>query len=379
MDYYEILGVSKDASKDDIKKAYRKMAIKYHPDKNPDNPEAEARFKEVSEAYEVLSDDQKRQMYDRYGKEGVAGAGMGGAQGFSSMEEALRTFMGAFGGGGGGGSIFDSLFGGDGRAHGDFVQQGASKKASITISFEEAASGVEKELMITQFVVCSSCNGKRAASPSGIQICSYCQGSGQVVQNRGFFSMASTCPKCRGAGKMVIDPCKQCNGEGRVREKNRVKVHIPAGVDNGMRLKMSGYGDAGEDGGPYGDLYVFITVEPHPCFLREGDDLLLDMPISFAEAALGVKKKLPTLSGECIVAVPEGTQSGKILRVRGKGFPNVHGRGRGDYLVRVLVETPTSLSKQQRELLQQFAELEDVNNLPKKKGFMEKLKEIFSK
>lgn len=375
MDYYEVLGVPKEASKDEIKKAYRKMALKYHPDKNPDNPEAETRFKEVSEAYEVLNDEQKRQMYDRYGKEGV-GAGMGaGAQGFSSMEEALRTFMGAFGGRGEGGSIFDSLFGGDQRE----VQQGASKKASITISFEEAAIGVEKELMITQLVVCSTCNGRRASSPSGVHVCTYCQGSGQVVQNRGFFSMASTCPKCRGLGKVITDPCKQCGGEGRVREKKRVKVHIPAGIENGMRLKMSGYGDAGEDGAAFGDLYVYITVEPHSCFLREGDDLLLDMPISFAEAALGVKKRLPTLSGECIVAVPEGTQSGKILRVRGKGFPNVHGRGRGDYLVRVIVETPTSLTKQQRELLQQFADLEDVNNLPKTKGFMEKLKEIFSK
>ena len=295
MEYYDTLGVEKNASQDEIKKAYRKMAIKHHPDKNPDNPDAEQQFKEVSEAYEVLSDPQKRQVYDRYGAEGVraGAAGAGGGQGFGSMEDALRTFMDAFGGGmGGGGGIFDSLFGGGGRAAGGvYAQQGASKKASIHISFEDAAKGIEKELAITRYGACGSCNGRGAASANGVKQCPQCGGAGQVFQSRGFFSMSTTCPKCGGEGRVVTDPCKTCRGQGRIKEKDRVKVHIPAGVDTGMRLKMSGYGDAGEGGGPPGDLYVFITVGSHSVFEREGDNILLDLPMGFAEAALGAKKK----------------------------------------------------------------------------------------
>lgn len=383
MNYYEILGLAKDASQDDIKKAYRKMALKNHPDKNPEDPNAEARFKEISEAYGVLSDEKKRQVYDRYGKAGVEGAagGMGGgAAGFGSMEDALRTFMDAFGGGGGGGgggeSVFDSLFGGGGRAN---VQQGASKKATITISFEEAALGVEKELSIMQSVVCESCHGSGAASAKGRQQCSQCRGSGQVVQNRGFFSMASTCPQCQGVGVMITDPCKSCHAKGMQRKKNHVKVRIPAGVDTGMRLKMSGYGDAGSEGAPFGDLYVFINVESHPIFGREGDDIILDLPVGFSEAALGAKKELPTLAGTCVLVLPEGTQSGKVFRVRAKGFPNVHGRGRGDLLVKVIVETPTHLTKAQKDILSAFGETEGVDNLPGKKKFLGKLKALFNK
>lgn len=377
MDYYEILGVTKDASQEEIKKAYRKMALKNHPDKNPGDPNAESRFKEISEAYGVLSDDQKRQMYDRYGKSGVEGghAGMGGA-GFGSMEDALRTFMDAFGGGGGE-SVFDSLFGGGGgRAQ---AQQGASKKVTITISFEEAAVGVEKELAIMQAVVCEGCNGSGAASAKGKKQCSQCRGSGQIVQNRGFFSMASTCPQCQGSGSVITEPCKECQGQGVQRRKNHVKVRVPAGVDTGMRLKMSGYGDAGVGGAPFGDLYVFINVESHPVFGREGDDIILDLPISFSEAALGAKKELPTLAGTCLLTIPEGTQSGKVFCVRGKGFPNVHGRGRGNLLVRVIVETPTHLTKEQKAMMNAFGETEGVENLPGRKKFLSKLKSIFNK
>lgn len=381
MDYYEILGVTRNATADEIKKAYRKNALKYHPDKNPGDPEAESRFKEVSEAYEILNDSQKREIYDRYGKEGVRGAGMGsgpGGAGFASMDEALRTFMDAFGGMEGE-SIFDTLFGGfGGKAARSGVKQGASKKATIKISFEEAAKGVEKELLITRYAVCKTCNGRGASSPEGVKECNRCNGSGMVVQSRGFFSMSTTCPQCGGTGKLITSPCKDCHGAGRVKEKHHVKVPIPPGVDNGMRLKMAGYGDAGEEGGPPGDLFVFINVDPHPVFEREGDDILLELPIGFAEAALGCKKKIPTLTGSALLSIPEGMQSGKVLRVRGEGFSNVHGRGKGDLLVTVVIETPTRLTPRQKELFKEFGQLENESNHPKKKTFVDKIKSFFS-
>lgn len=380
--FYDILGIAKGATLDEIKKAYRKKALQFHPDKNPGDPEAEAHFKEVSEAYQVLSDPQKKELYDRYGEDALKGAGMGGPggmHGYASMEEALRTFMDAFGGGGGGESIFDSLFGGGGRANGGFGhgRQGASKKVNIRISFEEAAKGVEKELSITNYDACATCHGSGAASPKGISKCTKCGGSGQLVQSRGFFSMSTTCPSCHGEGKVVTDPCKSCNGQGRVKEKKRVKAHIPAGVDTGMRLKMAGYGDAGEGGGPPGDLYVFIEVEPHKLFERHGDDLILELPISFSEAALGCKKDIPTIHGSCRITIPEGIQSGKTLRVRGEGFPNVHGKGKGDLMVKIIVETPTKLSDKQKELLREFGGLEELHNQPNKQSFLEKIKSFF--
>ncbi len=266
----------------------------------------------------------KRQAYDHYGKEGVQGAASGaGAYGFSSMDEALRTFMGAFGMGGGGESIFDFFGGGaenvqEGRRG---ARQGASKRVNITISFEEAAKGVDKELAITNYITCSACHGKGAHSAQGIKTCKQCTGRGQIYEQRGFFNVAMTCPACQGEGKMITDPCKSCRGQGAVKEKQHIKIHIPAGVDSGMRLKMSGYGDAGQSGGPSGDLYVFINVEPHKFFERQGNDILLNLPISFAEAALGCKKEVPSLSNHsCRITIPEGTQNGKFFVLRGKDF-----------------------------------------------------------
>lgn len=383
-DYYATLGVAKSATQDEIKKAYRKLALKYHPDKNPDDKEAEKHFKKVSEAYEVLSDERKKQIYDQYGADAVKNAGMpgGGGQGFSSMEEALRTFMGAFGGGhsGGGESIFDSIFGfgGGGSGGAEYASQGASKKVNITISFEDAVRGVEKEIAITNQLTCTHCNGSGAKTQSGIKNCSTCHGHGQVQQSRGFFTMSSTCPKCHGSGQIITDPCSECHSSGRIKSKQNVKVAIPAGIDDGMRIKLSGYGDAGERGGPPGDLYVYIQVKPHEIFHREGDDVYLGIPITFTEAALGCKKEIPTPGGtSCRISIPEGTQSGKTLRVKGQGMPNVHGQGIGDLLVEVTVETPIDLSQEQKNLLEEFQKLETPKNTPNKKGFFERLKAFF--
>jgi len=388
-DYYEVLGIARGASQDEIKKAYRKSALKYHPDRNQGDAQAEKKFKEISEAYEVLSDEKKRQIYDQYGADALRGGGMGGGPGgpggFSSMEEALRTFMGAFGGGGGGGgmgsggdSIFDSFFGFDSEAE-SAAQQGASKKMNLTISFDEAMKGVEKEVLLNNFVHCSTCDGRGAKSAAGIKKCSRCRGSGQVHQSRGFFSMTSVCPQCYGKGKMISDPCGDCHGSGRVKKKEPLIIKIPAGIDTGMRLRMSGHGDVGEQGGPPGDLYIFISVEPHSIFQREGDDIIVELPIGFSEAALGCKKELPTpLGSTCRITIPEGTQHGKVLRVKSEGAPNVHGHGKGDLLIKIIVETPVGLTEKQKELLREFGETEGDHNSPRKRSFFDKLKVFFS-
>lgn len=383
-DYYDTLGISRTATAEEIKKAYRKNALKYHPDKNPGDVAAEKKFKEISEAYEVLSDDKKRQIYDQYGPDALRGGmgggpgGMGGMGGFSSMEEALRTFMGAFGGGNGGGeSIFESIFGFEGGEN-SRAQQGASKKMSLTISFEEAVKGTEKEASITNYASCDSCDGSGGASPSAIKRCNRCHGAGVIHQSRGFFSMSTTCPSCHGQGKTISEPCKSCHGEGRVKKKQSVKIKVPAGVDNGMRLRLGGYGDAGPSGGPTGDLYVYINVEPHPVFQRDGDDVIVELPLSFTEAALGAKKEIPSPHGGSVrVDIPEGTQPDKVLRIRGKGVPNVHGQGEGDLLVRIFIETPVRLSEKQKELLKSFAKLETEDNSPRKKNFFDKVKSFF--
>ena len=373
--YYDILGVSKDATQEEIKKAYRKQALKYHPDKNPGDQKASDTFKQVSEAYEVISDENKRKIYDQYGEEGVkAQGGAGGGPGFSSMEEALRTFMGAFGGGS---SIFDNFFGFEGP-QGHYPQQGANKKIQVTVTFEEAAKGVQKEAVIVNLLTCSDCGGSGAASPSDVKHCGTCKGSGQLDQTRGFFSMTTTCPHCHGSGTVITKACTGCHGAGKLKKKQTIKIQIPPGIDSGMRLKMNGYGDSGENNGPPGDLYVYVTVTPHEVFQRDGDDLILELPISFTDAALGSKKDIPVLEGSSYrLTIPEGAQSGKVLRIRSQGFPNVHGNARGDLLIHLRVETPVNLSSEQKKLLQDFAQTEKPQNSPQSKSFFDKLKSFF--
>ena len=382
-DYYDVLGINKSATQEEIKKAYRKKAIKYHPDKNKGDNAASEKFKKISQAYETLSDEKKRQIYDQYGEQGLGGmGGMGGGQGFSSMDEALRTFMGAFGGqgaSGGGGSIFDSFFGGGFEGgSGAQARQGASKKLSLTITFAEAAKGFEKEVVLTNYANCSKCNGSGAHSPSDVKSCSTCGGSGQLHQSRGFFSMASTCPNCHGSGTIITKTCTGCHGQGKIKQKQKAKITIPAGIDNGMRIRMAGYGDAGDMGGPAGDLYVYVTVEAHDFFTRDGDDVYLELPVSFSEAAIGCKKEIPTLANKKFrLNVPEGVQNNKILRVKGEGFKNVHGNVQGDLLVRIHVETPVHLSSKQKALFEEVAKLETDKNSPRQKSFFDKIKSIF--
>lgn len=378
-DFYKILEVNKDASTAEIKKAYRKKALKYHPDKNPNNPEAEKKFKEVSEAYEALSNPEKRRIYDQYGKAGLSGQGGFSSAGFSSMEEALRTFMDAFGGGGGG-SIFESFFGG-GFEKEERNVQGSSKQMSITITFEEAAKGSVKEVIISNLKKCETCLGSGAFSKSDIHTCSACRGKGQIFQSRGFFSMSSTCPNCHGAGKIIARPCQDCSGQGLVRKKMKVKIKIPAGINDSMRIKMRGYGDDSEGSGPSGDLYVVVYVKPHDTFTRKADDVYIDLPLTFTEAALGAKKEVPNILKENLkITVPEGTQPGKILRIKSKGFPNVHSpQIKGDLLVKINVEIPVKLTQDQKEILKRFEKTETPANYPKKKSFFEKIRSFFKK
>lgn len=381
-DYYQILGISKNATAEEIKKAYRKKALQFHPDKNPNNKNAEARFKQVSEAYEVLSDQNKRRMYDQYGEEGFKqAAGMdGGHQGFSaaSMEEALRTFMGAFGSGRGGnsGGIFDAFFESGFSESG--ARAGASKKVSLTITFEEAIKGVTKEISINNYSLCETCEGSGAKNASSISTCSTCGGQGTIHQNRSIFSMSATCPTCHGAGRVITTPCPKCHGIGRLKKRKHVKVTIPAGVDNGMRLKVSNAGDAGLGGGPAGDLYVDIQVKDHEFFRRDGDDIILQLAITFAEASLGTKKEILTpLSGSYLITIPSGIQSGKILRVRGHGAPNVYGNGQGDLLVKIQVDTPTQLNDRQKELLEEFSRIENAKNPTKGNSLFGRMRQFF--
>lgn len=346
-DYYELLGVSRNASADEIKKAYRKLARKYHPDANPDEPNAEAKFKEVSEAYMVLSDPEKRANYDRFGHAGADGQGFGGFEGFGDF--------------GGFGDIFDMFFGGAGRRSSHGPEKGADLRTELELTLQEAAFGLEREIKIARTETCSTCGGSGAAPGSKPVTCSACRGVGQVqyAQNTPFgrIVQSRTCDRCQGKGKIIEKPCPTCRGTGQNRRMRTINVKVPAGVDNGSRLRVSEEGEVGTRGGPRGDLYVYIHVKPHKIFNREGDDLICEVPISFVQAALGDELEVPTLEGNATLKLPEGTQTGTIFRMRGKGMPNVSGFGRGDQLVLIKVATPTKLTDKQKALLQEFAKL----------------------
>ena len=375
-DYYDLLGVSRDVSAEELKKAYRKMAVKFHPDKNPGDKEAEEKFKKISEAYEVLKDPEKRAAYDRYGHAAFQGAGAGAGGGGGGFHDPFDIFREVFSGGGGGG-IFEEFFGGGGGRQNGGPQRGADLRYDLEISLSEAASGVEREISYRRPAPCDKCDGSGAEPGSKRSRCGTCGGSGQVTSARGFFSIRQTCPTCHGAGMRLENPCKKCHGDGRSTVTSKIKIRIPAGVDNGSKLRSTGNGEAGAMGGPAGDLYVVIHVKEHEVFERHGDDLFCEIPIKFTLAALGGSIEVPTLSGKATLKIPEGTQSGTTFRLRGKGMPNLRGGGYGDQLIRVHVEVPTSLNSEQRKKLEDYAIACGDNDEPVGKGFFEKAKKIF--
>ena len=369
-DYYEVLGLPRDATPEQIKKAYRKLALETHPDRNPGNKEAEKRFKEAAEAYEVLSDAEKRAVYDRYGHEGLKGAPV---HDFSTFESIFEAFGDIFGGPGG---LFEEFFGGGRRERGR-ARAGASLKVELELDFLEAARGCEKTIEIRRAEPCESCAGTGARAGTRPQRCRTCGGRGEVAQMQAFFSIRTTCPRCGGRGEMIEDPCEDCQGSGTVQKRREIKVWIPAGVDDGVRMRVAGEGEAGGRGGPRGDLYVFISVRPHEFFERDGNDLICEVPITFPQAALGARILVPSLEGKEELEVPRGTQSGTVFRLPGKGFPDLHAGGRGDELVRVIVETPKKLGARQEELLRELAALDEKEVSGRRKTFLQKLKELF--
>ena len=364
-DYYEVLGVNKDASEEDLKKAYRKLAMKHHPDRNPDNPKSEERFKEAKEAYEILSDGQKRSAYDQFGHAGVDPSAAAGS-GFGNFADAF-------------GDIFSDIFGGNRGRSGVF--RGADLRYNLEVSLEDAARGTETRIRIPAMEECETCKGSGAKPGTSPTTCTTCNGQGQVRMQQGFFSIQQTCPRCHGTGKMVASPCATCSGAGRVKRHKTLSVKIPAGVDEGDRIRLSGEGEAGMNGGPPGDLYVVIHIHPHTVFQRDHNDLHCEMPISITTAALGGEIDIPTLDGYAKIKVPAETQTGKVFRLRGKGIKGVRSATHGDLLCHVVVETPINLTSRQRELL---AELESINQKdggrhnPRAKSWMEKVREFFA-
>jgi len=373
-DYYEVLGVERDVPGDEIKRAYRKLAVKYHPDKNPDDPHAEEKFKELGEAYDVLIDGEKRAAYDRFGHAAFQqGAGFG--RGFHDPFDIFREVFGG-GIGGVGGGIFETFFGTDAMQAED-RQRGSDLRYDMQITLEEAAFGVEKEIEIRKLDLCNRCEGTGAEAGSRAVSCPACGGRGQVMSSRGFFHISQTCPRCRGMGEIIEKMCRQCHGEGRIERASRIKLKVPAGINEGSRLRSSRNGEAGIRGGPPGDLYVVVHVKEHKIFRRDEDNLYCEVPISFWVAALGGDVPVPTLEGPAQLKVPAGTQNGQIFKVRGKGIAHVSGHARGDLLARVIVEVPTHLDAEQRAKLEEFANLCGEENTPMRKSFFERAKEFF--
>ena len=372
-DYYEVLGVSRGASEDEIKKAYKKMARKYHPDLNPGDKTAEEKLKEVNEAYEVLSDADKKARYDQYGHAGVdpnfgAGGFGGGFDGSFDFGDLGDIFGSFFGGG----------FGGGRRTNPNAPQRGESIRMSIAISFEEAAFGCEKAVTVERYETCDTCHGNGCAPGTSPEVCPDCHGTGTVQVRRqtpmGVFATSSPCPKCGGKGRIIHQPCKDCRGSGMVRKKKTIQASIPAGIDNGQTISIRGQGNAGKNGGPAGDLLITITVRPHELFRREGTSVLCEAPITFTQAVLGAELEIPTIDGKVKYTLPEGTQSGTTFRLKGKGIPSINGRGRGDQYVTVYIETPKNLNKEQKEALKKFAETMGESNYEEQKKFFKKFK-----
>ena len=362
-DFYEILGISRNASDDDIKKAYRKQALKYHPDRNPGDKAAEEHFKEASEAYQILSDSGRRAQYDRFGHAAFGDMGGGGFDFTSSFEDLFSD-------------VFGDFFGSP-RGRGRRGRRGQDLRYDVELTFEEAAFGTEKTLQVPRMSSCDACGGRGAERANGIQTCSACRGTGQTSFQQGFFRIAKTCGSCNGQGTIITEPCSACNGSGSIRKVRTRTVKIPAGVDTGSRLMLRGEGELGAGGGPPGDLYVVIQVKEHPLFTREGTTIICEIPLSLPQAALGAEIEVPTLDGKVKKKVPAGAQSGTVFRLRGKGLPDPSGHGRGDQLVRIIVETPRRLTPRQRELLEEFGRISGDGVSPAAKGFFDKVKEMF--
>ncbi|MBQ9335761.1 MAG: molecular chaperone DnaJ [Lentisphaeria bacterium] len=377
-DYYEILEVTREATDTEIKKSYRRLAVKYHPDKNPGNAEAEEKFKQISQAYSVLSDPQKRQMYDQYGEEAFTHGGGAGGAGFDPFD----LFREAFGGGGGGGGIFDSFFGG-GRRDPNGPVDGNDLRYDLEIDFEEAVFGADKKIEFSRLAACEDCHGTGCEPGSSKKTCPRCRGRGQVTMSQGFFSISQECPNCHGAGTIAEKPCKKCSGQGVRKVKRTVSLHIPPGVDTGTRMRVSGEGEPGLRGGSNGDLFVITHVREHNVFKRNGTMIFCEVPISFTTAALGGEIEIPTVTGKVTLKIPAGTQTGDKLLVRGKGMPSLRGGGRGDQQVQIFVEVPKKLTPAQKEALQHYADLcrdqdqKQKGREPLQESFFEKAKKFF--